>query len=236
MSFTTIVLDQVARAFDEAHASEEAQAHGDTERRHIARDLHDVMAFSLATIGVQAAVAVHLADERPDMATEALRAIKAISREALRELRAILGVLRGTARVGDVPSPGVAGLETLAATATGAGLPTRVVTSGRARSLPPAVDRAAYRIAQEALTNALRHAGPASAIVTLRYEPDRLVVQVLDDGRSPVRSDFQLESGSGHGIAGMRERALALGGELDAGSQLLGGFRVRASLPVGVRS
>jgi signal transduction histidine kinase len=236
MPSTTIVLDRVARAFDEAYASEEAKALGRAERLHIARELHDVMAFSFATIGVQAAVAVHLADERPDMATEALRAIKAISREALRELRAILGVLRGTAHAGDVPSPGVAGLETLATTTTGAGLPTRVVVSGRARSLPPAVDGAAYRIAQEALTNALRHAGPASAIVTLRYEPDRLVVQVLDDGRSPEGSDFQLAPGGGHGIAGMRERALSLGGELDAGSQPLGGFRVRASLPVGVRS
>jgi signal transduction histidine kinase len=198
--------------------------------------VHDVVAFSFATIGVQAAVAFRLADERPDMATEALRAIKAISREAVRELRAILGVLRGTARAGDAPLNGVAGLDSLAATATGAGLPTRVAVSGEARSLPPAVDRAAYRIAQASLANALRHAGPASASVTLRYEPDRLVIQVLDDGRGPERSDYELEPGGGHGIVGMRERALALGGELDAGSHPLGGFQVRASLPIGVRS
>jgi signal transduction histidine kinase len=102
--------------------------------------------------------------------------------------------------------------------------------------LPPAVDRAAYRIAQEALTNALRHAGPASAVVTVSYERDRLVLAVLDDGRGPVPSQGEAEPGRGHGINGMRERALALGGELDAGSHPLGGFLVRASLPVGVQS
>jgi signal transduction histidine kinase len=230
MSSTTIVLDQVARA------SDEAQALVDAERLRIARELHDVVAFSFATIGVQAGVAVHLADERPDMAAEALRAIKAISGEASRELRAILGMLRRTAGAGDAPAHDVGGLDTLAATTTAAGLPTRVVVSGRARSLPPAVDGAAYRITQEALTNALRHAGPASAVVTVRYEPDRLVVEVLDDGRGGGSGAGEIEPGSGHGIEGMRERALALGGELDVGSRPLAGFRVRASLPVGVQS
>jgi signal transduction histidine kinase len=229
MSSTTIVLDQVPRP------SNEAQALVDAERLRIARELHDLMGFSLATIHVQAGVAGHLADERPDLAAEALRAIKAIAGQASLELRAILGVLRRTAGTGDAPLHGVGELETLAATTTRAGLPTRVVVSGRARSLPPAVDRAAYRIAQEAITNALRHAGPASAVVTLRYEPDRLVVEVLDDGRGPERSDREPESGRGHGVAGMRERALALGGELDAGSHPRGGFHVRASLPVGVQ-
>jgi signal transduction histidine kinase len=145
-------------------------------------------------------------------------------------------VLRRKAGAEDGPFHGVAGLDALTATTTAAGLPTRVVVSGRARSLPPAVDRAAYRIAQEALTNALRHAGPASAVVTLRYQPGRLLIEVLDDGRGPEWSDGELEPGSGHGIAGMRERALALGGELDAGSRPHGGFRVHASLPVGVQS
>jgi signal transduction histidine kinase len=230
MPSTTIALNQLARASDEANALVEA------ERLRIARELHDVISFSFATISVQAGVAVRLADERPDKAAEALRAIKAISGEAARELRAILGVLRRSARAGDAPFHGVAGLDTLAGTATGAGLPTRVVVSGRARSLPPTVDRAAYRIAQESLTNALRHAGPASAVVTVRYEADRLVIEVLDDGRGPERSDRGPEPGGGHGIAGMRERVLALGGELDAGPHPGGGFRVRASLPIGVQS
>jgi signal transduction histidine kinase len=230
MTSTTIGLNRVAGPPDDG------QAIVDAERLRIARELHDVVAFSFATISVQAGVAAHLADERPELAAEALRAIKAISAEASRELGAILGVLRRTSGAGDPPLHGVAALDALAATTTGAGLPTRVVVSGQARSLPPAVDRAAYRIAQEALTNALRHAGPASAVVTVRYESDRVVVQVLDDGRGAERSESGPERGGGHGIAGMRERSLALGGELDAGSHPLGGFQIRASLPVGVQS
>jgi signal transduction histidine kinase len=230
MSSTTIALDQMARG------SDEAQVLVDTERLRIARELHDVVAFSFATISVQAGVAVHVADERPDMAAEALRAIKAISGEASRELRAILGLLRRTGGSSDAEFHGVAALDILATTTTGAGLPTSVVVSGEARSLPPAVDRAAYRIAQEALTNALRHAGRASAVVTVRYEPGRLLVEVLDDGRGAERGRGEPEPGGGHGISGMRERALALGGTLDAGPHPLGGFRVSASLPVGIQS
>jgi signal transduction histidine kinase len=230
MSSTTIVLDHRPQPYDEGRALVDA------ERLRIARELHDVVAFSFATISVQAGVAAHLADARPDVAAEALRTIKAISGEASRELRAILGVMRRTAGAGEVPLHGVARLDALAAATTGAGLATRVVVSGRRRGLPPAVDSAAYRIVQEALTNALRHAGAASAVVTVRYEPARLVIEVLDDGRGPGRTDGELEPGSGHGIAGMRERAQALGGELDAGSPPRGGFRVHASLPIGVQA
>jgi signal transduction histidine kinase len=214
---------------------EQVRSFVDAERLHMARELHDIVAYSFATINVQAGVAAHVADERPEQAAEALRAIQAISGEASRELRALLGMMRTSGRA-EAPPLGLARLDTLVATTTGAGLPTRVVVSGRARSLPPAVDRAAYRIAQEALTNALRHAGPASAVVTVRYEPDRLVLEVVDDGHGPVRSHGERERGSGHGINGMRERALALGGELDAGGRSVGGFRVRVSLPVGVQS
>jgi signal transduction histidine kinase len=216
-------------------APEEVRGFVDAERLHMARELHDIVAYSFATINVQAGVAAHVADDRPEQAVEALRAIQTISGEASRELRAMLGLMRTTEPTG-APVHGLARLDTLAATTTDAGLPTRVVVSGPARSLPPAVDRAAYRIAQEALTNALRHAGPASAVVTVRYEPDRLVLQVVDDGHGPERSHGELEPGHGHGINGMRERALALGGGLDAGSHSLGGFRVRASLPLGVQS
>ncbi|MDX6690539.1 MAG: hypothetical protein QOF55_1797 [Thermoleophilaceae bacterium] len=207
----------------------------DAERLHMARELHDVVAYSFATINVQASVAVHVADDQPERALEALAAIKAISGEASRELRAILGLLRTTDRA-ESPIHGLDRLDILADMTTSAGLATRVVVSGRARSLPPAVDRAAYRIVQEALTNALRHAGPASAAVTVSYEAARLVVEVVDDGRSPAQAPGEIEPGGGHGIGGMRERALALGGELDAGPGPHGGFRVRASLPVGVQS
>lgn len=231
MSSTTIVLDQAVPVPDEA------QALVDAERLRIAQELHDVVAYSFATISVQAGVGAHVASASPDKAAEALRIIKTISGEASRELRAILGVLRGTGAADGHPAGhGLAGLDALAAITTAAGMPTRVVASGRSRSLPPAVDLAAYRIVQESLTNALRHAGPSSAIVTVRYESDRLVVEVLDDGRGVERSDGAPEPGGGHGVAGMRERALALGGELDAGFHPHGGFRVRASLPVGVQS
>jgi signal transduction histidine kinase len=230
MASTTTALNHVPRA------SDETQALVDAERLRIARELHDVVAFSFATIHVQAGVAVHLADQRPDLAAEALAAIKAISAEASRELRAILGALRRTPGAGDGPSHGVAELDGLAATTTRSGVAARVVFSGQARGLPPAVDRAAYRIVQEALTNAVRHAGPASAVVTVRYEPNRLVIQVVDDGRGLKRREPELDPGHEHGIVGMRERALALGGELDAGPDPQGGFRVRASLPIGVQS
>ena len=230
MSSTMIVLDQVSRP------SDEAQALVDAERLRIARELHDVVAYSFATISVHAGVGAHVADGSSNQAAEALRVIRTISGEASREMGAILGLLRRTAGAGDAPFHGVAGLDSLAATIRGAGVPTRVVVLGQPRSLPPAVDRAAYRIVQEALTNVLRHAGPASAVVTVRYERARLVIEVLDDGRCADRTHGWPAPGGGHGIAGMRERALALGGELDAGSLPTGGFRVRVALPVGVQS
>lgn len=204
------------------------------ERLRIARELHDVVAHSFAAIALHAGVAEHVKDDRPEQVGEALRAIKAVSSEASRELRAILGVLRS---VDDGPSTvatrGVGGLDALAATASDAGTPTRVAISGRPRPLLAAVDQAAYRIVQESLTNVLRHAGPASASVRVAYEPDRLVVEVVDDGHARGAGDGGGSPGTGHGIDGMRERALALGGELEAGRRTACGFRVRASLPFG---
>jgi signal transduction histidine kinase len=204
------------------------------ERLRIARELHDVVAHSFAAIALHAGVAEHVKDDRPDQVVEALRAIKAVSSEASRELRAILGVLR---RADDgqatAATRGVGGLDALAATASSAGTPTRVEISGRPRPLLAAVDQATYRIVQESLTNVLRHAGPARASVRVAYQPDRLLVEVIDDGHAPGTGDGGGSPGSGHGIAGMRERALALGGELEAGQRTGGGFRVRASLPFG---
>ena len=224
---STSVLDPVALS-----ASEEAQGLVDAERLRIARELHDVVAYSFATINVQAGVAVHVMDDRPDQVAEALRAIRAVSKEASRELRAILGVLRQVDKPeDDRPSQELGRLAALAATIPSSGLPTRVVISGRPRPLSKAVDLAAYRIVQEALTNALRHAGPASASVTIGYERDRLTVAVVDDGRGGTPEEVEPSAGSGHGIAGMRERALTVGGELEAGPRRFGGFRVSASLP-----
>jgi signal transduction histidine kinase len=225
---TTIALDHVAPAPDEV------QAILDAERLRIARELHDVVAYSFATISVQAGVGAHVADARPEKAAEALRIIKAISGDASRELRAILGVLRRVdAADADAPGHGLAEIESLAATTTAAGLTTHVTVSGRAHPLPTALDRAAYRIVQEALTNALRHAGPAAgASVSLVYEPDRVLLEIVDDGPVSTANSDQPMPGFGHGIAGMRERALAVGGEFEAGPQPAGGFRVRATLPL----
>jgi signal transduction histidine kinase len=227
VSSTTIVLDQGHQGPDGA------QGLVDAERLRIARELHDVVAYSFATISVQAGVGAHVADTRPDKAAEALRIIKEISGDASRELRAILGILRRAD--GDDRDPlghGLAEIARLASTTTDAGLTTSVTVSGRARPLPPALDRAAYRIVQEALTNALRHAGPATASVSLVYEPERLILDIVDDGQGSSPNSDDPMPGFGHGIAGMRERALAVGGELEAAPQPAGGFRVRATLPL----
>jgi signal transduction histidine kinase len=195
------------------------------------------VAHSFAAIALHAGVAEHVKGDRPERVDEALRAIKAVSGEASRELRAILGVLR---RVDEGASPGtshgVAGLDALAASISSAGVPVRVAISGRPRRLPAAVDQAAYRIVQESLTNVLRHAGQASASARVTYEPDQLVVEVVDDGLERESGDTGRSPGAGHGIAGMRERALALGGQLEAGKRAGGGFRVCAILPFGGRS
>jgi signal transduction histidine kinase len=203
------------------------------ERLRIARELHDVVAHSFAAIALHAGVAEHVQEDRPDQVAEALRAIKAVSSEASRELRAILGVLRRADEgQSTAATRGVGGLDALAATASSAGIRTRVEISGRPRPLLAAVDQATYRIVQESLTNVLRHAGPASASVRVAYEPDRLVIEVIDDGRARGAGDGG-SRGTGHGIAGMRERAQALGGQLEAGKRTGGGFGVRASLPFG---
>jgi signal transduction histidine kinase len=215
---------------------EEARRQVDAERLRIARELHDVLAHGIATISVQAGVAAHVLDERPERAAEALRTIKSTSREALRELRGILGVLReADADEPREPTPGLSQIERLVDATSHAGVSTRVRISGQRRPLPATVDLAAYRIVQESLTNVLRHAAGASAQVAISYSDAEMTISVDDDGLAePPRSTTSNGHGraSGHGILGMRERAHALGGELDAGPRANGGFRVRARLPV----
>jgi signal transduction histidine kinase len=207
------------------------------ERLRIARELHDVVASSFATISVQAGVAVHVLEEQPAQVVEALEAIKSASKEAQDELRAILGMLRSFEDDEVRPSaPGLGRLDALAARTTAAGVTTQVRVEGRTRPLPAAVDLTAFRIVQESLSNVLRHAGPASAVVTISYKRDRLTVEVEDDGCGDARSNGEPSEGSGNGIAGMRERAFALGGEFEAERRPEGGFRVRARLPVLGRS
>ena len=198
-----------------------------SERLRIARELHDVVGSGLTTVQLQAEAAAILLDGRPEDVREALADIRRTSGEALRELRAILGMMRAesdAARPRRRPTPPI---PALASAATRAGVATDVVVSGEPRRIPPEVDHAASRIVQESLTNVLRHSGAAAASVRVAYEDDRVTVEVEDDGRPAPSSP-----GGHHGIVGMRERAYELGGELDARPRPQGGFVVRAMLPL----
>jgi signal transduction histidine kinase len=174
-----------------------------------------------------------LLTKRPEEAAESLAAIRAASKEGLRELRAILNVLRHADEPADStePAPGLARLDALAAGVRQAGLPVTVSVAGEKRPLPAVTDLAAFRIVQEALTNSIRHAGPATATVTIQYAEAALLVEIADTGRgATLRSDD--EGGSGHGLRGMRERATAAGGTIEIGPAPSGGFRVAARFPL----
>ena len=201
------------------------------ERLRIARELHDVVAHNISLINVQAGVALHLMDAQPEQARTALTAIKASSKEALVELRSVLGVLRQVDEPGPRhPAPTLGRLEDLLGGTRQAGLDVRLVIEGRPRALPVGVDVAAYRIVQEALTNVLRHAKAHIVHVRVVYGDEALTVEVVDDGASAGVPASSGRTG-GAGIAGMRERVVALGGELSAGTAPGGGFRVLAELP-----
>ncbi|MGI8411795.1 MAG: sensor histidine kinase [Solirubrobacteraceae bacterium] len=219
------------RAYAHRETEEEARRQVDVERLRIARELHDVVAHTMATINVQAGVAAHVIDQQPDQATHALEAIKAASKEGLRELRSILNVLRQADEPDSTaPVPRLSQLDALIQGTTRAGLPTTVTVHGHPRPLSATVDLAAYRIVQESLTNALRHAGPTRATVELTYREKELIIEVLDSGRGPVVG--AATQGPRHGITGMRERALAAAGSLTAAPRPEGGFCVHARLPL----
>lgn len=224
-------LEQVEqRAIDaERTREEEARRRAGEERLRIARELHDVLAHNISMINVQAGVAVHLLDRQPEQARTALVAISKASKEALRELRATLGVLRQVDEAEPRgPTPGLARLSELVAGASGGGLEVAVDTTGEPRPLPPSTDLAAYRIVQESLTNVARHSAAKRATVSIRYGMRDVVIEVDDDGRgAPAEAILD----GGNGLLGMRERAAAVGGELEVGSRVEGGFRVRARLP-----
>jgi signal transduction histidine kinase len=209
---------------------EEALRRASEERLRIARELHDALGHHLSLINVQSGVALHLNEELPAQTRSSLTAIKQASKEALSELRSVLDILRQEGeRAPRSPGSTLAKLEDLVAQAEAAGLTVRTETEGDVRPVPFGVDITAFRIVQEALTNITRHAGPATATVRLTYRESDLTVQVDDDGRGvPAPTP----AGGGQGIVGMRERAAALGGELEAGPRPGGGFRVRATLPL----
>jgi len=210
----------------------EAQRRASEDRLQMARDLHDVIGHNISLINVQAGVGLDLMDTHPEQARAALAAIKAVSKDALDELRTMLAALRqGDEEAPRAPAPGVGRLDELVELTRAAGIPVTVQTAGEARSLSAAVDLAAYRIVQESLTNVARHAGTATATVRLTHGPDGLDIEVCDDGHTLATNGAS--PGTGSGIAGMRERADALGGRLQAGPRPGGGFAVTAHLPFG---
>ena len=221
---------------DEAHRqagqkAEEARRAIAAERLRIARDLHDVVAHSLSVIAVQAGVAHHVIDERPQIAREALGSIEVTAREGLVEMRRLLGVLRsedpGIDSSAETPAEGLRDLDRLLAHFRDAGV--RVEQSGPAQvgGLPPALDITAYRIVQEGLTNVLRHGGP-TAYLSIERTPTELCIEIRDEGRAGPAAT----SGSGHGLTGIRERVALFGGSVTAEPQPAGGFRLVAELPI----
>ena len=219
----------------EREREEEARRAVTEERLRIARELHDVIAHSMSVIAVQSAVGNHVIDTQPTEARQALAAIEATSRSALTEMRRLLGVLRqaGEPRGSLTPAPGLADLTSLVSQVQDTGLKVWINVEGERGSVPPGVDLSAYRVIQEALTNVIKHAGSATATVTIRYRDDSVTVEIAN--QAPAGPGVHVPAprmGSGHGIIGMRERVAVFGGEFSAGPRPDGGFLVRACFPL----
>ncbi|MFF0476248.1 sensor histidine kinase [Streptomyces sp. NPDC004284] len=238
-AFVDAIRERAERA--ERTREEEAGRRVAEERLRIARDLHDVVAHHIALVNVQAGVAAHVMDKRPDQAKEALAHVREASRSALDELRATVGLLRqsGDPAAPTEPAPGLAVLDGLLDSFRKAGLPVALARADEGLTLPATVDLAAYRIVQEALTNVRKHAGPGAAAEVSVVRVGRTVeITVLDNGRPrtvPPQAG-ELPPVGGHGLLGMRERVGALGGTLTAAPRYGGGFRVQAILPVTSRT
>lgn len=237
---------RVRRASVARAGAEEVRSRVEAERLQIAREVHDAIGHALAVIYMQAGVALHVNERRPEQAKHALEAVNQVSAEALVELDTTFGVFRDESGGGPADL-GFDRLDGLLAAVRRAGLDVDLTVNGQRRSLPGEVERAAYRIIQESLTNVLRHAGPVRATVEVRYEPAELVLSIANDepdgnanagevaGPDGVGatggSAGSVSGNGGRGIAGMRERAAALGGTLGAGARATGGFLVTARLP-----
>jgi signal transduction histidine kinase len=209
---------------------EEARRRASEERMRIARELHDVLAHSISIINVQAGAALHHLDTNPDQAREALLTVRKTGKQVLRELRSSLGVLRDPATdIGAprAPTPGIDEIDHLIAATRQAGIDVTLKRHGDLDAIPADISLVVYRIVQESLTNVTRHAGAASATVTIDHQPGELLVRVDDDGSGSLT-----EPSHGHGLIGMKERVTALGGHLDAGSRQEGGFRVEGLIPL----
>jgi signal transduction histidine kinase len=223
---------QARAEYAERSREEEARHRVAEERMRIARELHDVVAHHLALVHAQAGTAAHLARTHPDHAQKILAELAGTTSSALREMKGTVGLLRQPDDPGTplTPSPGLAQLAELTGTFATAGLTVTVTAEGERRPLSPGVDLTAYRIVQEALTNVSKHATTESAHVRLRYSYDRLTVTVTDDGANAVTA--APAPGHGFGLIGMRERARSVGGALQAGHRVEGGFEVTTELPL----
>ena len=218
---------EAAEVAEQARARE-ARAAVTAERMRIARELHDAVAHNISVIAIQAGGAEGIVERDADRAARIAELIEAVAREAAGELDRLAGALHTTA---DAAEPSLARVDALASRARDAGLPVELHVEGEEAALPVGVDLAAYRIVQEALANAAKHAGDARASVTVRYERFAVEVEVADDGRGG--GGAAASHGAGHGLVGIRERVGLYGGTLDLGPRPDGGFRVRARLPVG---
>jgi signal transduction histidine kinase len=198
------------------------------ERARIARELHDVIAHHVSMIVVQAGAERRVLGDANSSTREVLETVEQSGRSALTEMRRLLGMLRGDASEPLTPQPGLGDVPTLVGQLRDAGLTVELSIDGERRELPVGIELSAYRIVQEALTNALKHAGDARATVHVRYAPDSLELEIADDGAGGSTR----ASGGGHGLVGMRERVALYGGRFDASRDPSGGFAVRVVLPV----
>jgi signal transduction histidine kinase len=228
--------EQLAQRAAQLEADQQAQARAAVaaERARIARELHDVIAHSVSVMVIQAGAAEQLLEQAPQRARGPLEAVQDTGRQTIVELRRLLGILREDGQEPSLaPQPGLAGLDLLVEEMRQAGLPVQLQVQGRPWRLPPGIDLAAYRIVQEALTNTLRHAGPARAEVTVRYQDHAVELEILDDGPG-AGPHAAADAGSGQGLVGMRERVALYGGTLQAGPRpdtTGAGYAVRARLP-----
>jgi signal transduction histidine kinase len=207
---------------------QDARAAVEAERARIARELHDVVAHAISVVVVQARGGRRSVRTDPDEAEEALDAIETLGRDALGEMRRLLGILRESDEEMTLgPQPSLRHLDALVQQVSDAGLSVELSIEGEPANVTPGLDLAAYRIVQEALTNTLRHAGPATARVVVRYRPDHLDLEIADTGVGTSSSN-----GRGQGLIGMRERASLYGGAIEVGNDEGGGFAVRAKLPL----
>jgi signal transduction histidine kinase len=212
----------------EIEREEKARTAVVVERSRIARELHDVLAHSVSVMVVQAQAAQRLLEGEQQDARQALGSIETTGRQALAEMRRMLGILRRSdEELTLAPQPGLEYLDALIEQTREAGLPVELRIEGEPEPLPPGVDLSAYRIVQEALTNTLKHAGPAHAQVVVRYGDDELELEITDDGAGTGKG-----GGEGHGLIGMRERVALYGGVFEGGKRSAGGYRIRARLPL----